>query len=424
MNQQDYRKLVSGRSTGLGPSVLRLLLGVAACGYSLVIRLRNLLYSKGWFKTHRVNAAVISIGNITTGGTGKTPLVAWLCNEIAQNPKLKTENCQCAVLTRGYKATQNSKLKTQNYFDEPAILAQSCPQAKVMVNPDRVAGAAEAISFGANVLIMDDGFQHRRLARDLDIVAIDATMPFGFGRMLPAGLLREPITALKRAAAVVITRSDQVTEPQLTEIENRIRNIKADIVIARSIHAPVSVQCCESRSFPARQSISAHTPVTPPPVPPAHPVIPAKAGIQKRVDVDSCFRRNDATSKQTRANENLEQLKGKKIFAFCGIGNPEAFLNTLKALGADLLGSAVFDDHYLYTQACLDEISKQAQHLKADLVLTTQKDWTKIAPLLTDEKHLLFAFLAVEIRFQTGQDRLKGLIEHAITGRICAKQMR
>ena len=364
MNQQDFRKLVSGQPTGLGSSILRLLLAIAACGYSLVIRLRNLFYSKGWFKTHRINAAVISIGNITAGGTGKTPLTAWLCNEIAQNPKLKTKNCQCAVLTRGYKAGNGPLL------DEPAILAESCPGARVVVNPDRLAGAAEAVAFGANVLIMDDGFQHRRLARDLDIVVIDATTPFGFGRMLPAGMLREPITALKRADAVVITRSDQVAENQLTEIENEIRDIKADIVIARSVHAPV---CAIS---PNDDRIS------------------------------------------------LEKLKGKKVFAFCGIGNPEAFLNTLKTLGADLLGSAIFDDHHHYTQACLDEISKQAQLSEAELILTTQKDWTKIAPLLKGEKHPLFAFLAIEIRFQAGQDRLRGLIEHAITGRIHAKQMR
>jgi len=364
LNQEDYRKLVSGRTTGLGPSLLRLLLGIAACAYSLVIRLRNFLYSKGWFKAHRGNAAVISIGNITAGGTGKTPLVVWLCNEITQNPKLKTKNCQCAVLTRGYKATHNSKLKTQNYFDEPAILAESCPGAKVVVNPDRVAGAAEAVAVGANVLIMDDGFQHRRLARDLDIVVIDATMPFGFGRMLPAGLLREPTRGLNRADAVVITRSDQAAEARLTEIENRIRGIKADIVIARSIHAPV-------------RAIS-----------------------------------------QDDGRISLDELKGKKVFAFCGIGNPGAFLNTLKALGADLLGSKVFDDHHHYTEPCLAEIRTQAERLKADLTLTTQKDWTKIAPLLTGEKHLSFAFLAVEMRFQTGQDRLRGLIQDVLAGRI------
>ena len=358
MNQQNYRKLVSGQSTRLASSLLRLLLGIAACGYSLVIRLRNLLYSRGWFKTHRVNAAVISIGNITAGGTGKTPLVVWLCKEIVQNPKLKTKNCQCAVLTRGYKAGQGPLL------DEPAILADRCPGARVVVNPDRVAGAVDAVAVGANVLIMDDGFQHRRLARDLDIVAIDATMPFGFGRMLPAGLLREPVAGLKRANAVVITRCDQIAEDRLAEIENRIRHVKADIVIAGSIHAPVCV-------------------------------VSADDG---RISPD--------------------EIEGKKILAFCGIGNPDAFLNSIKALGADLLGSAVFDDHCHYSKDSLDNISNQARRLQADLVLTTQKDWTKIAPLLEEEKHALFAFLAVEIRFQTGQNKLISLIENAITGRI------
>jgi len=358
LNQEDYRQLVSGRTTGFGSSILRLLLGIAACAYSLIIRLRNLFYSKGWFKAHHANATVISIGNITAGGTGKTPLVVWLCNEITQNPKLKTKNCQCAILTRGYKAGRGPLL------DEPAILAESCPGAKVVVNPDRIAGTAEASSFGANVLIMDDGFQHRRLARDLDIVAIDATMPFGLGRILPAGLLREPIGGLSRADAVVITRSDQTDEAQLAEIENRIRDIKANIVIARAVHAPV---CAISEDD---------------------------------------------------GQISLEELKGKKVFAFCGIGNPGAFLNTLKGLEVELLGSKVFDDHHHYTEACLAEIRTQAERLKADLTLTTQKDWTKIAALLTDEKHVSFAFLAVEMRFQAGQDRLRGLIEDALSGRI------
>ncbi len=367
MNQADYRKLVSGKSTGFGSSLLRLLLGIFACFYSLVIRLRNLLYSRGWFKAHHANAAVISIGNITAGGTGKTPLAVWLCNEIIQNPKLKTKNCRCAILTRGYKTTKNSRLKTKNYLDEPAILAESCPGVKVMINPDRVAGAAEAVAFGANVLVMDDGFQHRRLARDLDIVAIDATIPFGYGKILPAGLLREPVAGLKRAAAVVITRSDQATDAQLTQIENRIRDIKADIVVARAIHAPV---CAIS---PDGSQIS------------------------------------------------LEELKGKKIFAFCGIGNPDAFVKTLETIGGGLLGSQIFDDHHHYTNACLTEISARAEHLKADLVLTTQKDWTKLEPLLPIAKGLSFAFLSIEMRFGAGENELRDLIEHALAGRIHGK---
>jgi len=134
LKQQTYRKLISGQSSGIGASILRLLLAVAATGYSLVVRLRNFLYSNGILKVHHVDAAVICIGNITTGGTGKTPLVVWLCNLITQNPKLKTQNCKCAILTRGYKArTQENK----DLKDEIAILAESCPEAEVIVNPDR-----------------------------------------------------------------------------------------------------------------------------------------------------------------------------------------------------------------------------------------------------------------------------------------------
>ncbi|MCK4431146.1 MAG: tetraacyldisaccharide 4'-kinase, partial [Candidatus Aminicenantes bacterium] len=134
-----------------------MLLGVAAGGYSIAVRLRNFLYSKEWLKVHRADAAVISIGNITAGGTGKTPLVIWLCKEIISDFKSQISNYNCAILTRGYKAAKDSRHKTQDYRDEPAILIESCPEVKVIVNPDRVAGAGEAISkFGANTLIMDD----------------------------------------------------------------------------------------------------------------------------------------------------------------------------------------------------------------------------------------------------------------------------
>ncbi len=358
---------------------MRLLLWIAACTYSLVIRLRNTLYCKGFLKAHSANAAVISIGNITAGGTGKTPLVIWLCNQLSQNYK-------CAILTRGYRAAQNSKLKTQDFFDEPAILAENCPDAMVIVNPDRVAGAAEAVSrFGARVLIMDDGFHHRRLARDLDIVAIDATRPFGYGRILPAGLLREPAAALRRADVVVITRSDQAAEAQLTRLEHKIRHIDPNMVMAKSIHAPTCVEYA------------------------AHSVIPAQAEIQKT---------GETTDSSLRNSGGLEQLKGKKIFAFCGIGHPDAFFNTIKNLRADLVGSKIFDDHHYYTDACLAEIREQAARLDVDLVLTTQKDWTKIGPLLSAEKRPPFAYLAIEIRFSTGEDKLRRLIEDTLAGKI------
>ena len=365
MNQDDFRKLISGQKAGLGAELLRLLLRVAAAGYSIAVRLRNSLYSNGWLKVHRADAVVISIGNITTGGTGKTPLVIWLCKEIISDSRFQISNCQCAILTRGYKSRAQ---ETENYRDEPAILAESCPGVKVIVNPDRVAGAGEAISkFGANTLIMDDGFQHRRLVRDLDIVAIDATRPFGYGKMLPAGLLREPLASLKRADAAVITRCDQITEAELSEIERKLEAINPNMIIARSIHAPAYVRSMDNKEI------------------------------------------------------SLEHIKNNKIFAFCGIGNPDAFFNTIKQLGANLLGSKVYNDHHHYTDSCLAGIYEQSTYLKADLILTTQKDCTKITRLAPVQKDIPLAYIGIEIKFLAGEDKLRGLIEKTLAGKIPEK---
>jgi len=383
MNQDDFHKLISGQKSGPGIVLLRLLLDIAAIGYSIAVRLRNFLYSKGWLKAHRADAVVISIGNITVGGTGKTPLVVWLCKQIISDSRFQISNSQCAILTRGYKSraqehksTRAQELKSTraqeigSLKDEPAILIEKCPEVKVIVNPDRVGGAGEAINkFGAKVLIMDDGFQHRRLERDLDIVAIDATRPFGYGKMLPAGLLREPVSSLKRADGVVITRCDQITENEISQIEKKLRAINPDMVIARSIHAPAYVKSTDNKEI------------------------------------------------------SLKYLKGKKIFAFCGIGNPDAFLNTIKQLGANLVGSKVYNDHHHYTNDCLADIYEQAGALKADLILTTQKDWTKIISdfriQISDfEYSLPLAYIGIEIKFLAGEDKLRGLIEKTLAGKI------
>ncbi len=363
MYQSIYLKLISGENRGFGPTLAHLLLRIPEPFYLSAVSLRNLLYSKGYLKTHHADAVVFSIGNITTGGTGKTPLVIWLCN------LLKNRGINCAILTRGYKATLHSRFKTQNYLDEPAILAQSCPHTEIIVNPDRIAGAAEAIGrSGVQALIMDDGFQHRRLHRDLDIVVIDATRPFGYGRLLPAGLLREPIGSLKRADAVVITRCDQVTLVELTELESKLQNINSRMIISRSIHAPTTIKS------------------------------PDKEIIQ------------------------IEHLKNRRVFAYCGIGNPTAFLNTIQNLGTKIVGSEVFDDHHHYSQSDIENICRQAKHGGADLVLTTQKDWTKTASLSLTDLPIHLAYLTIEIRFTDGQDKLRGLIEQTMAGKIPPKR--
>ncbi len=227
MNQDGFRKLISGQNNGVGASGLLFFLKIVAKIYLCIIRMRNFFYSKGIFKAYKADATVISVGNVTAGGTGKTPLVIWVCR------LLQAKNIACAILTRGYKSAKIT-------HDEPAILAEACPDAKIVVNSDRIAGAKKAVSkFEAKALVMDDGFQHRRLARDLDIVTIDATCPFGYGKMLPAGFLREPVESLKRADAVVITRCDQIAEAGLAELEENLRSINSGLIIAKSIHAPV-----------------------------------------------------------------------------------------------------------------------------------------------------------------------------------------
>lgn len=321
--------------------------------YALVVRLRNGLYSRGLFRARKVSAVVISVGNLTVGGTGKTPLVAWLCQAMRQRQR------RCAVLTRGYKA------KKGELSDEPALLAARCPDVNVVVNPNRLAGAKRAISeHGAEVLLLDDGFQHRRLARDIDIVAIDATGPFGYGRLLPAGLLREPVTGLRRAKAVVITRCDQVSEERLAQIQRQVRQMNADAIIATSIHAPV----------------------------------------------------NAATRGGTEIG--LEELRGKQVYAFCGLGNPEAFFDTVRRIGCVLVGWRSLDDHCAYTSASLDEIRRQGREHNAEYIVTTQKDWTKIASLMPPENDPPIVYLAIEMEFISGSEQLTDLIDRVVDGKM------
>ncbi len=366
MNQEDYRKLISGGKTGLVASACRSALCGASRLYGPLIACRNFLYDHNWLKSRCVSpngvaakkklpdaVPVICVGNITTGGTGKTPLVAWLCTWLGRN------NISSAVLTRGYK-TDKAELS-----DEPAILAKNCPQTHIIVNADRVAGAAKAVAkYHPDLLIMDDGFQHRRLKRDIDIVTIDATLPFGYDKLLPAGLLREAPTALKRAHAVVITRCDQVPPYKLTRIENKIREINPNIPIAQTVHAPIAAIAIGNKQIP------------------------------------------------------LEQLKTKRIFAFCGIGNPDAFFKTLEKLNLTVAGSKIFDDHYRYTSKDTADLFAEAQLLKADLILTTQKDWIKTACPSLNRESIPFAYLAIGLKFTSGQQQITQLIEQTLEGRI------
>jgi tetraacyldisaccharide 4'-kinase len=356
INQDQFKAIMSGRRRDVVARAARIFLRVASLGYELAARVRSALYDHHLLRMHRVNAVVLSVGNLTAGGTGKTPLVVWLTRQ------LQAKGLRVAILTRGYKATdQTSNIKHQTYNDEPAELATQCPGVPIIISPDRVAGAAEAIrEHNAQVLVLDDGFQHRRLARDLDIVTIDATVPFGYGRLLPAGLLREPIVGLQRANAVVLTRCDQVALQTVDDIEATIHGVNPDLLVARSAHALASVEFADgAKTSPAR-------------------------------------------------------LEGRKVFVFCGIGNPEGFLRTVESCGCRIVGKRIFDDHQVYSSQIMTDLIAQAKSSWADLLLTTQKDWTKVKSVSPPN----LAYLTVELAFLADGESLTALIDRTLAGRI------
>jgi tetraacyldisaccharide 4'-kinase len=345
LDQNHYRKLIGKASGGVVTRLFLAFLKLASYPYTAVIAIRNFLYDNGYLQSHLAPVPVISIGNITAGGTGKTPISIWLCNKLAEK-KLKV-----AVLTRGY------KMETLKLSDEPAVIVNNCPAVSVVVNPDRVAGAVTAIrEYGAKVLVMDDGFSHRRLRRDLDIIAIDATCPFGFESMLPRGLLREPLVSLRRAHAVILTRCNLVTDSELSRIEGKALSINPKLTLARTIHAPVAAKVANADDI------------------------------------------------------SLNELEGRRVCAFCGIGNPDAFLTQLKGLKLDVVASRSYNDHHQYTAADIADIYEEAKYLSADLILSTQKDWVKAAPLVPTYE-IPFAYLAVKLEFLAQEDKILVMIE-------------
>jgi len=188
-------------------------------------------------------------------------------------------------------------------------------------------------------------------------VAIDGTEPFGYGRMLPAGLLREPVSALGRADAIVLTRCDQADKSSLDRLETKLRLIKPGVIIARAVHCPLCVKAVGGRII------------------------------------------------------GLERLKGMRVFAFCGIGNPMSFQDTIKTLGAEVVNFEVFNDHHHYKEQDVEGIYQRAVAGSAELILCTSKDWMNIRSILPVESDLPFAYLSVELEFLRGRDEIIRLIE-------------
>lgn len=316
MNEAAFRELISGEKSGLVAGAARTGLSLLSPIYGAAAWARNRLFDAGVLKSHSARAPVISVGNITTGGTGKTPLVAWLTHWF------HARNIRVSILSRGYRALPGE------VNDEKLVLDQLCPGVPHLQQPNRVASAERACrEFGSQALILDDGFQHRRLRRDLDIVLIDALNPWGYGHLLPRGLLREPLSGLRRADLIVITRADQVSDEQQVEICAELERWRG------------SSECVEVAFVP-----------------------------EKLVNA-----RGETAAFAT--------LAAQPVAAFCGIGNPDAFRRTLNDAGFSVGPNSFrpFPDHHHYSDEELDAIGRDAAANGTAAIIATQKDLVKTA---------------------------------------------
>ena len=301
--------------------------------YAMFMRVRENLYRWGVFRQARLPAVVISVGNLTMGGTGKTPVVQYLARF------LRKEGLHPAVVSRGYGGStkepvnivsdgEQALLDASFVGDEPRLLAESLEGVPVLTGVVRKLPATRAVEMGADVLLLDDGFQHLGVARDIDIVLFNADTLAGNSRVFPGGDLREPVKALFRCHAFLLTGVDD---------ENRERAGRfADLLQQR---------------FPGRPVFfSAYRP----------------CGLVWR------------TSDGSRKPEGLERLAGRKCFAFCGIARPEGFRAMLLSMGLELTGFRGLPDHHRYTRADIDRLQKEARQQGSDLLVTTEKDLVKV----------------------------------------------
>ncbi|MFQ5714849.1 MAG: tetraacyldisaccharide 4'-kinase [Candidatus Scalinduaceae bacterium] len=359
MEKEYYLSILSGRQRGFLATLIRSSLSAFTYPYLAVLNTRNTLYKYGIVKSKRLPVKVISIGNITTGGTGKTPLVEFSAKYLQKKGR------KVAILSRGY-GDQNHSLtndnpKTKEFVnDEYLILRENLKDVPTLLGRDRVQNAKKAIKdHDVDCLILDDGFQHLRIKRDLDIVVIDSLNPFAEEILIPRGTLREPLKNLNRADLFVLSHCSLNDEDTLKSIYAKLHHINPDIPVCESIHKPVNIDRIKDNSL-----------------------------------------------------LEPEWLKGKKIYGLCAIGNPESFASTLRELGADVIRLRVFHDHHSYTQEELDGVITEAKALDTDAIVVTQKDVVKIRNRNINDANILS--LKVEMQITKGMEYYKEAMDRAV----------
>lgn len=347
-------------------TLLRSLLWPLSVPYGAAAHLRARAYRKGLLRQRRLDGVVISVGNLTVGGTGKTPMVLWLAQRLVE------EGHRVGILTRGYQGRADHGPDRDEYDDpiEPDGPARSAPRSssdevrllasrlghrvEIGVGANRYARGRELAKQGVEWYVLDDGFQHLQLARDVDIVMIDATNPFGGGRVLPSGRLREPRTALERADMIVITRSERAPA--------------VEAAVRRDSQAPIFYACTQLDSI---RGIADGQP--------GDAVSPADAGPH---------------------------------FAFCAIGNPAAFVNDLREWGVQVAGHKFFRDHHRFTERDDAEVLRQAEAAGARALICTEKDLYNLYGIYFGDLPVFFCSISLRIdREDEFWSSLKGIVE-------------
>jgi tetraacyldisaccharide 4'-kinase len=349
------------------PKLTRLLLWAPAKLYELAVRLRVAAYETDYLKQKHLSATVISVGNITLGGAGKTPMVHYIASYLV------SEDHSVSILSRGY-GRKSSGMRVLNdpaklgetnaeqmyteVGDEPLMLARSLKEIPIIVNSDRYEAGRYAESFGSGVLVLDDAYQHLSLARDLNILLIDATDTFGGFEMAPFGRLREPLYGLTRADAVIITRADRAFDE--AQVLATIRQYCSDDV----------------------------------------PVMYFYSGIiaLRHLATDECY--------------EVTQFAGWNAAVMCGIGNPEAFSDDILRVGINIVREDFYRDHHPFSQTDLDKATRAAKESGADAILTTEKDAVRLEGL----KHGDIPIYAAQLEVQSDDDvKLKSLLLRTVS---------
>ncbi|TKB74952.1 MAG: tetraacyldisaccharide 4'-kinase [Nitrospira sp.] len=332
----------------------------AAIPYGVIAGLRALLYHWGWFDQRRLPVYVVSVGNLTLGGTGKTPVVIALVDWLLAQGK------RVAILSRGYRRTSTAQyllvsdgdrllVGPDEAGDEPFLMAQRCPKAIVAVGADRYElGDWVLARFPVDCLVLDDGFQHRGLYRDVNLLLVDATDVEGLAALVPAGRLREPLRAAARATAIVVTRADAPT--QVTEVCRKLR-----------------------------------------------------AALGSMPDpIQAVFRPDGLVSVVTGASQPLSWSKGKTAVLCSGVGNTGSFRALVERMGVRVLGEVAYVDHHAYVSQDVERVRAKAVELQAELIVTTEKDACKLAGLLQSTDGWWAVRLATYVT--VGEDRLRQVV--------------